>query len=255
MLPSAWVKSIASLNVSATAKVKDLVTAGIQDDRIYPLHSLAWRKDGSSSMAALTALFGLAIELNVSQLHRPLESGSRSKSVGVTLDRLQLLTGFARANVVSGLRLLCDLRAIAKIKVGRANQYQLLGLGEAGGFSLMPQSALQEADGTLIFKSAPRTRRTLFALKLFMLLIARRNGDTNFTSISYDGISRYSNIRREDIPSAINMLEAWGLISVARGQVASNASPDLNERINHYKIVGVPLSLKARRRGFTNVDD
>lgn len=236
-LPSKWVRPVE----------RELDLDACEDDgAVYALRQFQWRKDGSSSTAAFMILIALAIQLNQSLRGLKFDDDSlRPTSVAVTYDELQRMTGFARASVKSGLQLLEYVGAIRIVKVGRANHYALEGVGAAGDWCQLPQAKLLRPDGTLTIKTMERKRKTLYALKLYVLFLALRSQKYNTTSISYAGITKWTGIGRSDIGPTVAILIAWDLVSV---------SEDLDERhlkekdrSNRYRILG--LSSISHQRG------
>lgn len=223
-LPSKW--------MSPTVNPDD------DEEKIYPLKTFfVWRKDGSSSTAALMILIALSIKLNQSLIGFTALDGKRPATVSVTYDELQRMTGFARGPVGGAIKLLAEVGAIKRVKVGRANQYELQGVQQAGGWCQLPQAKLVRADGTLSIKAMERKRMTLCALKLYMVLMTLRKQKFNTASLSYAGITRWTGIRRSDIGRAIQMLIAWELVDVSEDP--DERYFDENDRSNRYRIRGL----------------
>jgi len=187
-----------------------------QADETYPLSLLAWRKDGASSMAALSILIALTIGLNVATRGRTFAQGSaRPKQIGVTFDEMQKMTGFSRGSVASGVRLLEQIGAITKVKVGRASLYELSGIDIDGHWAQLPRSKLLRPDGALEVKLWPRTKVTLGALKIYLILIALRHRHFNTTSINFAGLTKWTGVRREELRQAIGFLQVMGLVAIS----------------------------------------
>lgn len=163
-MPSAWLRPVAPHEEADEAAL------------VYPLKSLVWRKDGSSSMAALMILIALSIRLNVTLKGRKFDvSSPRPTKVAVTYDELQRMTGFARATVSRGIELLESLGAIARVKIGRANFYEIVGLHENGGWCQIPQTQLLQGDGSLSIKKLERKRQQSCVLKVKFRKYGRMN--------------------------------------------------------------------------------
>lgn len=215
------------------------------DQRSYPLRFFEWRKDGGSSAAALMTLLALSLKLNLSMKNWQSggEEGSdtpRPQSIGVSYEELRLMTGCAKKTLSSAINLLVDVGAVERVKIGRANQYKLLGLDAPGSWCQVPQEALLKRDGTLKIKDMERKRKTLFALKLYVLLLALRNRRDNKATISYSGITKWSGIRREDIGQAIQILIAYDLVKVSAASVdQDDRYIEEGDRSNRYHISGL----------------
>lgn len=235
-MPSAWLRPIMS-DVSEETPGRSL-TVSNPPSEIYPLTALGWRKDGSSSMAALMLLIALSIRLNQSFRGISFNQGKqRHTTVAVTFDELQRMTGFARGSVSSGLGLLEDLGAFKRVKIGRANHYELIGLDTAGKWCQLPQSNLLRADGSLSIKLLERKRSTLHALKIYILLAALRTQKFNTTAISYSGIMKWTGLRRADIGPALQILIAWDLIGVSEEIDQRHLNAD--DRSKRYRLTGL----------------
>lgn len=204
----------------------------------YPLTTLEWRKDGSSSMAALMLLIALSIRLNKSLNGYDGPPGApRPTTVPVTYDELQRMTGFARGSVSSGLQLLENLGAIRRVKEGRAIHYDLVGVGAPGMWCQLPQTNLLRADGSLSIKGMARKRVTLFALKVYVALAALRQQKTNTAAVSYTSLVRWTGVRRQEIGPAIATLIAWELVSVSNELDDRHLNSE--DRSNRYRLTGL----------------
>lgn len=216
----------------------DLIDLDSKPAKFYPLSLFEWRKDGSSSMAALMIVIALSIKLNQSHRGERFEPGKpRPTAVAVTYDELTRMTGFARATVSSGLDLLEELGAISRSKIGRANSYTLHGVNEPGRWCQLPQSTLLRPDGALSIKKLERKRATLHALRVYAALLSLRRQQTNTASISWTGLSRWTGVRRADIGPAVQVLVAWGLVSFS--EELDDRHLDGEDRSNRYRIVGL----------------
>lgn len=225
-MPSAWLRPLNGEDGAGEESV------------VYPLKSLVWRKDGSSSMAALMILIALSIRLNESLKGRKFElAAPRPTTVAVTYDELQRMTGFARATVSGGVEQLVMLGAISRVKIGRTNHYDITGLNTKGGWCQIPQTKLLQGDGSLSIKKLERKRVTLYALKLYVLFMARRRQAFNTASISYAGIMKWTGMRRADIGPAVQLLIAWELVDVS--EEIDDRHIDENDRSKRYRIRGL----------------
>ena len=101
-LPSAWLRPRWPDPDEEAVRAEPGPEPSERDLANYPLAGLKWRKDGSSSMAALMILIALAIRRNQAQKGREFEKGSTPNKVATTYSDLQRMTGFARASVRVG---------------------------------------------------------------------------------------------------------------------------------------------------------
>lgn len=234
--PTKWLRPMPT--DQALTRLAEHFEIDAEADETYPLALLAWRKDGASSMAALSILIALAIGLNVATRGRTFAPDNpRPKRIGVTFDELQKITGFSRSSVASGVRLLGQVGAISKVKVGRASLYELSGIDVDGHWAQLPQNKLLRPDGALGIKLWPRTKVTLGALKIYLTLIALRHRHYDTTSISFAGLTKWTGVRREDLRQAIGFLQAMELVAISDEKDDRHLSD--NDRSNRYRVLGL----------------
>jgi hypothetical protein len=103
------------------------------------------------------------------------------------------------------------------------------------------------SSGTIAAFMDFRLRRVaeLDALKLFFLIVARRNRTTNITNIGYEKIEEYTDIRRVRIKTAISFLASLSLVHVEH--IPSRESP--HGISNAYRIVGLEPYTHMGTRG------
>jgi hypothetical protein len=193
----------------------------------YTLAELHWRDHRAGGIAALLVLLVLAVRLNVVG-RAALKAGAkiRPDTVSVTWDELQTVTGFARATVGKAILLLESWGAIEKSTVGRKNIYRLIDVHKPGRFCLIPLGWIEkDGDPVSRFKNLPATLVGLNALKLYFVLLTLRNTKIGTTSLSYNGITRWTGIRREDIR------KAWGYLD---GQQLATVTFTRDERHNRF---------------------
>ncbi len=169
----------------------------------------------------------LAVRLNTAG-RAALKAGAkvRPDTVSVTWDELQKVTGYARATVGKAILLLESWGVIEKSTVGRKNIYRLVGVHKPGDFCLMPVAWIEKGgDPVSRFKNLPATLVGLNALKLYFALLAVRSTKIGTASLSYNGITRWTGIRREDIR------KAWGYLD---GQQLASVSFTRDERHNRF---------------------
>ncbi|HLO07733.1 MAG TPA: hypothetical protein VK198_13885 [Terriglobales bacterium] len=212
-----------------------------KDLQRYPLAELHWRDHRAAGIAALLVLMTLAVRLNEENKKVVFVKGAeRPKKVAVTWDDLQKITGCARATLGKAILLLENWNAISVTKVGRANQYELLHVREDGGWCKLPQTFLEKnGDPVARFKNLPTNALGLNALKLYVVLLALRSGRTETTAISFDGITRWTGIRREDIRKAWGFLDGQQLATVTHRRDFRHDVYGANDQSQRYAIVGL----------------
>lgn len=201
----------------------------------FPLADLSWRIHRTQATASLLLLMAISIKLNRSHIRQPIDQ--QTASVAITYDELQDLTGFARSTVSKGLKILKQMDAVEIKKEGRANVYTLPDVEIDGRYCQLPQEYILDGSPKVLrrFEGVPlHTREFLNAIKLYVLFLALRNRRFNTTAVSYEGIMKYTGMRREDIPKAFSMLVALEL---------TRATEDKDERENdksrRYKVLGL----------------
>jgi len=202
-----------------------------------PLAALQWQGYRSTGQAALLLLMGLTIRRN--QSLRGQELDAPCHQVAVTYDDLQDLAGVARGTVAKAI---AHLEAWGAIKVqaqGRRSVYELCGLERAGGWCQLPQARLLNSSGTGLapFRGNRANRNSLNAMKLYVLLMAKRYQRLNTAAVSYMTMTQQAGVRREDIPNALQQLIALGLVSLAPEK--GDGREDVDGRTQRYVIEGL----------------
>jgi hypothetical protein len=203
-----------------------------------PLAALQWSGYRTTGQAALLLLIALAIRLNLARRNRELEVGP-ANLVAVRYDELQDLVRVARATVSKAIGHLEAWGAIRVHPDGRRSVYELRGVEFNGGWCQLPQSRLLNAGGTALapFTGGRANRFSLNAVKLYVLLMAKRYQRFNTTALGYTAIGRLAGIRREEISNALQQLIALQLVSLAAER--SDGREDVDERTQRYVIEGL----------------
>lgn len=131
----------------------------------------------------------------------------------LTYDDLETCTNLSRAKLSGGLNVLDANKIIIREPKGRST-YSLVNYGPAPWGKLPARRLYQHGCIAALSEFHLRKLVELNALKLFFLVVERRNNNTNLANISYDKIHEYSGIERHHIKSAISLLAANGLIHV-----------------------------------------
>jgi len=211
-------------------------TSADGEEQHFPLTELTWSSYAGTAIAAVLVLIALSIRLNQSHKGKFEAGAVRSTSVSVTFEDLRQMTGLAKTSISGALMLLQGLGAIHMERVGRANSYELLGLAQGGGWRQLPQGWLLKRDGAFKLKQIPRNRLALNALKVYLLLIYLRNSEHNTTSVSFTSITRWTGVRREDLPNALSTLSMMQLAKISFARDIRHSRGDNSHR---YSVIGL----------------
>jgi hypothetical protein len=131
----------------------------------------------------------------------------------LTYDTLTIATSLSRARLSHGLQILHE-KQIVHSGHGRS-EYQLAGYRHNGGWGKLPARRLYTGESITAFRDFYlRKAAELTAMKLYLLLVARRNRMTNMTHISYDTMIEYG-IEQIRIKSGLS-LYGWTRIDSHR---------------------------------------
>ena len=168
--------------------------------------------------------------------------------VRVTYDQLERKTNLSRSLVSRGLRRLVELGRISIDQAGRANQYSVVGYEDGTrGWGKLPETHLLAADyGTRlrIASVGHRARADRDALKLYLALVAFRDGASGSSRLSYDKMQEYTGVPRQSIRRALNVLFEAALISRER----LSESEAVSTTAHQYWVSGLP-SRRASDQG------
>lgn len=163
------------------------------------------------------------------------------------------IAGLSRAKIAAGLKILEALKIVVANKEKKTSVYQLVGYKADGGWAKLPCKHLYEDDRIKVFGDFHlRRKNELNALKMYLLLVAFRDNDSNHTVIAYETINRYTGISENDIRSAISLLVNLRLVHVdhASAPMEEGRTWTLKNK-NLYRLVG----LRGRHLGNTSRDD
>lgn len=231
-MPSAW----------ARIPVDGTETGGEEASENPGLRGISWRNQKSTGTAGLIVLLALSILLNQSQ------RGGQNANVNQVLasyTELEEMTGLSRLLISRSLRLLEELQAINTVRIGNACAYELIGVERNGGWCSAPQEHLLA--GTAYLRKLNGIRETLrrpsslYAMKLYILLLVFRDRRSNVTRISYEKISAYTGMRREDISVAWQIIAALQLGYLADDNEIPLKSGERSH--NRYRVRGLTAQL------------
>jgi hypothetical protein len=191
------------------------------------LKSLSW-KNGGTGADHIAALMALTVIAHYAD--------SESGVARITYDRFCQATHLSRAKVSKGLDALERINVIEREPGDARSTYKLANYNAADGWAKFPFKSMYSSDTIVAFTDFQLRRvAELDALKLFFLMVARRDRQKNVANIGYEKIEEYTDIRRVRIKTAISFLASRSLVYVER--LPSTVSPDGVS--NAYRIVGV----------------
>ena len=171
--------------------------------RLGGLQRFRWEDNrGSDNLAALMILLAIAHHVDD-------ESGVAK----LTYTELAICTNLSRAKLSAGLTVLEEKNIIDRGPFGRST-YRLIDFGCAPWGKLPARGLYQHGRIAALSDFHLRKPVELNALRLFFLVVERRNNVTNIANIGYEKIQEHSGIQRHHIKSAISFLAANGLLHV-----------------------------------------
>ncbi|MDX0503603.1 hypothetical protein GOC80_13305 [Sinorhizobium medicae] len=200
------------------------------------LQEFTWKKgEGGSQIAALLALIAIA--------HRTDDEGLAR----MTYDQFLLIAGMSRATVAAGLDVLENRGLLIREPQGQST-FQLVDFKLSEGWAKLPAKGLYQR-GELLFahRFGKRSQGELYALKLYLLFVSRRDRKLNLALLSYTAITEYTGLQRHQIRQGLDVLALNGMIHVERTESwESNVG-----RANAYRLAHLD---GYRHRGTTNID-
>lgn len=190
--------------------------------------------DGSENTAALLAYIALCHQLEPDAAILEKRPAHERGFVRVTYDELTEATSISRTKLSQGLTVL-EKHGLIERNTGSQSTYNICAYDPWENWAKLPCKFLYERDTIVPFKDFQlRKSLELHALKLYLLLIARRDRATNLAILNYGTIESYSGIARQNIRPAINVLIFSGLVHVERAR-----SWEHNGIANAYRIAHV----------------
>lgn len=178
------------------------------------LAKMAWGRDGVGSDNAAALMVLLAIAHHVDG-----ETGIAT----LTYDALEEATGLSRSKVSNGLDVLEMAGIVIRSPKGRST-YALTDYDQAP-WGKLPAKRMYKGRAIAAFEDFKlRSQSELNALKLYVLITARRDYESNTAHIGYEKIIEYTGMRRERIKAAISVLLANDLIHVEHFRTNKNPS-------------------------------
>lgn len=226
--PSRWIKGYAH----GEKPVDEKTIAG-------GLREISWGENKSTGAYALLVLIALAVLSNEAQ--RAARSNRRPPGiVTASYDAIAALANISRNSISKGLSLLQKVGVIRVEREGTSNVYELVDTAVDGGWCMLPETYLLNSGNHLkrltFAQEHARTKATLNAMKLYLLLLAFRDNSNGIASLSYEKIELYAGIRKEEIRAAISVLLVNGLCVIVTTEEL--AYEQKGQRHNRYRILG-----------------
>ena len=184
------------------------------DTELSPLKSMTWSGAQKSGYIASLMIYMVLVH-HVNEEDSVL-NGPKG-TVTLSYEKLCELTGISRTKVSEGLKVLQGCQMIRVKLRGRNNEYEVIGYIELSRWAKLPAKGLYDKKlSTLVaFKSFKlRSKIELNALKIYLVLVAFRDEKTNYSRLSYENISKYACVQRNDIRGALSLLVTMNFIQV-----------------------------------------
>lgn len=197
------------------------------------LQRFSWGRCGTRGIAALRVYVVLAQRLR-----------DPDGMVRVSYDALSENTNLARASVAAGLRLLEEEGLILSgAYAGGKGRYRFLGYDPKRGWAKLPAQKLYDGAQFRPFKAwHMRSQVELHALRLYLLIAARRDTDFNEAFLTYNKIHEMTGMKDAQITAGLSQLNTSSMIYVV------NHDREGHGMARGYRIVGVE---PYRHRGTT----
>lgn len=208
----------------------------LENDGTSFLKTLNWANAGANSHNTAALMVLLAIASNTS--HRETRKNPAIGSTDLSFSDLTNITSLSRKLVSEGLKKLVSAGIIEKSKVKKTNQYTLCRSPDHKGWGKLPAKKLydKKVESIQAFKHFKlRSKVELNALKIYYLIVALRNNESNHSQMTYDTITKHTGVRRVDINPAISLLVSSELIRVIKLESEINKYAV----VNAYRLVGI----------------
>lgn len=151
----------------------------------------------------------------------------------LTYSKIEEIAGLSRPMVAKGIQRLQETSLIKIDREGRINSYQIkLDFDDFDRWAKAPRDALIKNLSDI----PSRGIYALTALKIYLLLLAIRNGNAVEISASYDFLERNCSIQRQNIRKALSLLSNCGFIDIAK-----TAGKDSIYLHNEFKLRGITI--------------
>lgn len=200
----------------------------------FPTHSItaqsctllsAFRWVGDEKSDYIAALMVYIVLLH----HTNSQTSSVNGKVGqasISYTKLSELTGISRTKISKGLSILEEYEMIQINREGKSNVYAITDYSKQSGWAKLPAKGLYDKNLSAVTAFSTfrlRSKYELYALKIYLVLVAFRDNKLNYSQLSYDKITEYAGVPRNDIRSSLSLLVANELIQI------DSESTELNE--------------------------
>ncbi|MDP4535592.1 hypothetical protein Q3O60_05285 [Alkalimonas collagenimarina] len=186
----------------------------IKDGEGTKLRSLKWQGEEKSDYIAALMLYLIFVHHANDEITTQFDEVGRCS---ITYDALLAITGLSKAKISGGIQVLKSLELILVLQNGNRNVYVVKNYGEFSGWAKLPAKRLysRSMSELSVFQNFKlRSKVELNALKIYLLILALRNNHSNAASVSYEKISTYTGVARNDIRKALSFLVTQGLVHV-----------------------------------------
>lgn len=169
-------------------------------------------KDVGGSAAALKIYMSVA--LLASFRHKP--PNAYAGQATVSYDDFEQMTGLSRSLIPRGIAILKDRGMIEVIESARIHAYRLVGYDDdSQGWGKLPRDHLRGGhSGGRLATIGHRNQNDLAALKVYLALVAFRDGRSGYSALSYDKIVEYTGVHRSRVRPALSSLYEARLVGV-----------------------------------------
>jgi len=169
----------------------------------------------------------------------------------VTYDALSDRAACSRAKIAKGLALL-ETHGIVSRKGSGRSSFALVGYDPFNGWGKLPAKRLYRHETVTAFRSFKLRHRTeLDAMKIYLLMIAYRDNESNVARISYVKIKEKTGISAPFIAAALSFLSVNALIYTERAP-----SGESEYGVSHaYRIAGIDPFRHRGTKGAVPVED
>lgn len=210
------------------------------------LQDLAWKGPGNANnIAALMLHIALVQHANEEPTFERPNLGWTS----LTYEQMMRIASLSKAKVAAGLDLLQERGLIKRQKEGRRLYCYIQEYEKKAPWAKLPAKSMYDSRLQYIPAFAEFTLRNKFelhALKLFLLIVARRDTKTNHTHLTYDQLSLFAGINGNDIKRALMFL-SFALKLVLIERIPSKINP--GQVSQAYRLEGLE---PRRHMGTTN---
>ncbi|WP_323996645.1 winged helix-turn-helix domain-containing protein [Aeromonas hydrophila] len=193
-------------------------TRFVDDSVLRELHGGRGGVCGHRNVGAKISALMLYIALGLCAEEEEDDGGGRVLRASPTYDELQELSGLSRPLISTALSVLDELKLIEREPQGRGVSYVLTGYSPARGWCKVPFRAIsKKVNGSVQIEPFRHFKKRglmeLYALKLFLYLLAIRDNETSESKVSYELISERTAIPRSAIRKTGSFLLSSGLLS------------------------------------------